>query len=64
MRARKGVCNSQRADSIWLIDYSDRPMRLLPNETDLVGKWQLVNNAIEANSTCRRIERLIRGQLT
>lgn len=39
-------------------------MRLLPNETDLVGKWQLVNNAIEANSTCRRIERLIKDQLT
>ncbi|TAK53868.1 MAG: hypothetical protein EPO25_09095 [Gammaproteobacteria bacterium] len=39
-------------------------MRLLSNETDLVGKWRLVNDAIEGDSTCRRIERLIRDQLT
>lgn len=39
-------------------------MRLLPNETDLVGNWRFVNNAIEADSTCHRIERLVRDQLT
>jgi hypothetical protein len=39
-------------------------VKLLPNETDLVGKWRLVNNAIEIDSTCRRIERLVREQLT
>lgn len=39
-------------------------MRLLPQETDLVGKWRLSNNAIEVDSTCRRIERLIKEQLT
>jgi len=39
-------------------------MRLLPYETDLIGKWRLVNNAVESDSTCRRIERLIKHQLT
>jgi immunity protein 27 of polymorphic toxin system len=39
-------------------------MRLLPNETDLMGKWRLVHGTIESDSTCRRIERLIKDQLT
>jgi hypothetical protein len=39
-------------------------MKLLPHETDLVGKWRLVNNAIEIDSTCRRVERLVKDQLT
>lgn len=39
-------------------------MKLLASESDLVGKWRLVGNAVESDSTCRRIERLIKDQLT
>lgn len=39
-------------------------MKLLPDETDLVGRWRLVGNTIESDSMCRRIERLTTDQLT
>ncbi len=39
-------------------------MKLLPTETALVGKWRLVGGKVEANSTCRRIDRVVKDQLT
>jgi hypothetical protein len=38
-------------------------MKLRPEETELVGNWRLVGNAVEADSTARRIDRLVKDQL-
>jgi hypothetical protein len=38
-------------------------MKLRPDETDLVGQWRRVGDAVEADATARRIERLIAGEL-
>jgi hypothetical protein len=38
-------------------------MKLRPDESDLIGKWRRVGDAIEADSTARRIDRLIKDQL-
>jgi hypothetical protein len=39
-------------------------MKLLASETDLVGRWRLVDNAVSADENCTRIARLIEDQLT
>lgn len=38
-------------------------MKLRPDECDLIGKWRRLGNAIEADSTALRIDRLIKDQL-
>ena len=38
-------------------------MKLQPNETDLIGRWFVVGNAVESDSTAQRIELLVRAHL-
>jgi hypothetical protein len=33
--------------------------KLKPNEVELVGKWIVVNGAVDGDDTCKRIEELI-----
>ena len=39
-------------------------MKLTPSETDLIGEWKRVGSVVEADSTARRINSLIKDQLT
>ncbi len=36
---------------------------LRPDENVLVGKWIIVNGAVEGDETCKRIDELTRGSL-
>jgi hypothetical protein len=38
-------------------------MKLGPNETVLVGGWQLLDGRVQADTTCKRIEHLVSTQL-
>jgi hypothetical protein len=38
-------------------------MRPSPDETELVGRWQLINGRVRADATCERIEHLVSTQL-
>jgi hypothetical protein len=38
-------------------------MKLSPNETDLVGDWRAIGDAIEPDETSKRIEQLTRDHL-
>jgi hypothetical protein len=38
-------------------------MKLSSTETDLIGKWELVNGEVQADATCKRIEWLTTGCL-
>jgi hypothetical protein len=38
-------------------------MKLRPTETELIGKWQIVNGEAQANAACERIEWLTTSYL-
>lgn len=38
-------------------------MNLGPDETDLIGSWRMVDGAVDADATARRIDLLVRTQL-
>jgi Immunity protein 27 len=38
-------------------------VKLRPDETDLLGKWQIVGGEVVADDTCKRIQHLISSYL-
>jgi hypothetical protein len=38
-------------------------MKLTPTETELIGRWEVVNGQVQADATCQRIEWLTSSYL-